>query len=144
MNYHLETEESSFWRYFSNCWAWWCHQMETFSALMALCEGNSPVTGEFPSQRPVMRSFDVFFDLCLSKCLSKQSKCRWYEVPLLYVDLSYPNGTDWHSCLLEFPITAPFLHNALLWGSSKELLNEINFIWWAHGIPQYFKTDDKE
>ena len=24
--------------------------METFSALLALCEGNSPVTGEFPSQ----------------------------------------------------------------------------------------------
>ena len=29
---------------------WWRHQMETFSALLALCEGNSPVTGEFPSQ----------------------------------------------------------------------------------------------
>ena len=39
---------------------WWRHQMETFSALMALCAGNSPVTGEFPAQRPVTRSFDVF------------------------------------------------------------------------------------
>ena len=38
---------------------WWRHQMETFSALLALCEGNSPVTGEFSSQRPVTRSFDV-------------------------------------------------------------------------------------
>ena len=37
--------------------------MEVFSALLALCAGNSPVTGEFPSQRPVTRSFDVFFDL---------------------------------------------------------------------------------
>ena len=37
--------------------------METFIALLALCAGNSPVTGEFPSQRPVTRSFDVFFDL---------------------------------------------------------------------------------
>ena len=37
--------------------------METFSALLVLCPGNSPVTGEFPSQRPVTRSFDVFFDL---------------------------------------------------------------------------------
>ena len=37
--------------------------METFSALLAICAGNSPVTGEFPTQRPVMRSFDVFFDL---------------------------------------------------------------------------------
>ena len=34
--------------------------METLSVLLALCEGTSPVTGEFPSQRPVTPSFDVF------------------------------------------------------------------------------------
>ena len=34
--------------------------------VLALCTGNSPVTGEFPSQRPVTRSFDVFFDLRLN------------------------------------------------------------------------------
>ena len=39
--------------------------METFSALLAICAGNSPVPGEFPAQRPVARSFDVFFDLRL-------------------------------------------------------------------------------
>ena len=38
--------------------------METFSALLAICVGNSSVSGEFPAQRPVTRSFDVFFDLC--------------------------------------------------------------------------------
>ena len=38
--------------------------METFSALLALCGGNSPVTDEFPSQRPVTRNFDVFL-LCV-------------------------------------------------------------------------------
>ena len=38
----------------------WRHQMEKVSALPVLCAGNSPVTGEFPSQRPVTRSFDVF------------------------------------------------------------------------------------
>ena len=27
---------------------WWRHQMETFSALLALCMENWPVTGEFP------------------------------------------------------------------------------------------------
>ena len=47
--------------------------METFSALLALCAGNSPVTGEFPSQRPVTRSSDIFFDLRLNKQLGKQS-----------------------------------------------------------------------
>ena len=45
---------------------WWRHQMETFSALLAICAGNSPATGEFPAQRPVTRSFDVFFDLRLN------------------------------------------------------------------------------
>ena len=45
--------------------------METFSALLAICAGNSPVTGEFPSQRPVKQSFDAFFDLRLNKRLSK-------------------------------------------------------------------------
>ena len=43
---------------------WWRHQMETFSALLALCAGNSPVTGEFSLHRSLMRSFDVFFHLC--------------------------------------------------------------------------------
>ena len=38
----------------------WRHQMETFSALLILCAGNSQVAGEFTSQRPVKRSFDVF------------------------------------------------------------------------------------
>ena len=56
--------------------------METFSALLALCVGNSPVTGEFPAQRPVTWSFDVFFDLCLNKRLSKQLWGWWSEMPL--------------------------------------------------------------
>ena len=47
--------------------------METFSALLALCVGNSQVTGEFPSQRPVTGICDVFFDLRLNKRLRKQS-----------------------------------------------------------------------
>ena len=44
-----------------NPFPWWRHQMETFSALLAICAGNSPVTGEFPVQRPVTRSFNVSF-----------------------------------------------------------------------------------
>ena len=58
---------------------WWRHQMEMFSALLAICAGNSPVSDEFPAQRPVTQSFDVFFDLRLNKCLSKQSWDWWFE-----------------------------------------------------------------
>ena len=35
--------------------------METFSVVLALCAGKSPETGEFPSQREVTQSFDIFF-----------------------------------------------------------------------------------
>ena len=61
--------------------SWWRHQMETFFMLLALCVGNSPVTGEFPSQKPVTRSLDFFFDLRLNKRLSKQSWAWWFETP---------------------------------------------------------------
>ena len=50
--------------------------MENFSALLALCEGNPPVTGGFPSQRPVTRRFDAFFDLHLNKRLKRRR--RWF------------------------------------------------------------------
>ena len=55
--------------------------MKTFSAWLAICPGNSPVTGEIRAQRPVTRSFDVFFDLRLNKRLSKQSWGWWFESP---------------------------------------------------------------
>ena len=56
----------------------WRHQMETFPRY---CAANSPVTGEFSSQRPVTRNFDVFCNLGPSKRLSKQSTRRWFETP---------------------------------------------------------------
>ena len=65
---------ATWWRESTN--SWWRHQMGTFSALLALCSGNSLVTGEFPAQRPVTCSFDVFFDLRLTR-LSKQSWGWW-------------------------------------------------------------------
>ena len=51
------------------------------SALLALCAGNSPVTGEFPALRPVMRSVDDFFDLHPNERLSKQLWGWWFETP---------------------------------------------------------------
>ena len=52
--------------------SWWRHQMEKLSALLAICAGNAPVIGEFHAQRPVRRSFDVFFDLRLNKRLNNR------------------------------------------------------------------------
>ena len=69
--------------------AWRRHQMKTFSALLALCAGNSPVT----AQRPTTRNFDVFFDLCLNKRLRQQPWGWWFETP----SQSWPhrNGNEW-------------------------------------------------
>ena len=58
--------------------AWWRHQMATFSALLALCEGNSPVTGEFPSQRTVARNFDFLWST------SEQTVEQSIETPVLW------------------------------------------------------------
>ena len=60
---------------------WWRHQMKTFSVLLALCVGNSPVTSEFPSQRPVKWNLSCFFYLHLNKRLSKQLWHQWFEMP---------------------------------------------------------------
>ena len=59
--------------------SWWRHQMEIFSAFLAIYAENSQVTGEFSTQRPVTRSFGVFFDARLNKRLSKQSWVWWFE-----------------------------------------------------------------
>ena len=45
--------------------------METFSALLAVCEGIPPITSEFTSQSPVTQSFEILFDMHLNKWLSK-------------------------------------------------------------------------
>ena len=63
--------------------------METFSASLTICVGNSTVTCEFPAQRPVTRSF-VFFDLRLIKRFRKQSWGRWLMALLLWwIDMSW-------------------------------------------------------
>ena len=64
--------------------------MEKISALLDICAGNSPVTGEFPTQRPVTRSFDVFFDLRLKKKrLSKtlETPVIWDAIVLIMTSL---------------------------------------------------------
>ena len=64
--------------------------METFSALLAICAGNSPVSDEFPAQSQVTRSFDVFFNLRLTQRLSKQATMRlviWDSIPPIITSL---------------------------------------------------------
>ena len=78
--------------------------------------------GEFPAQRPVTRSFDVFFDLCLNKRLSTQSWGWWFEtlsrpfwrhcnVPTLTTSAWHSMPSGWQSLgqrkrnSSQFPVT---------------------------------------
>ena len=115
---------------------WWRHQMETFSALLALCAGNSPVSGEFPWQRPVTRNFDDFFNLRLNKRLSKQSRRWWFETP---------SCSLWRHCNVTFRITqwqqydysCSLLQNRDVWGETVkysyklEMHEHLTSIWYS-------------
>ena len=93
IRFYLHITAAHLWFIYWSAKVWmmssWCHQMESFSTLLALCAGNSPVTGEFPSQRPVTQSFDVFNDLPLDKRWSKQLIRQWFETP---------SHSLWHHC----------------------------------------------
>ena len=79
-------------------WSWWRHQMETFSSLLAFCEGNPPVNCGFPHKGQWRGDFDVSFDLRLEKRLSKQSKRQWFETPSRPL-WRHCNDSLWCDCL---------------------------------------------
>ena len=70
------------------CCSWWRHQMETFSALLALCVGNSPATVNSPYNGQ-WRGALMFSLIFAYKGLSKQTRRRWFETPL---------GSSWRHC----------------------------------------------
>ena len=69
----------------------------TFWALLALRSGKSLVTGDFPSQRPVARNFDVFFDFAPEERFSKQSRSRWFKTPSRSL-WRHCNAASWFNC----------------------------------------------
>ena len=86
-----------------------------FRVTTHLC-GNSPFRGEFPAQRPVTRSLDVFFDLRFYKRLSKQSWGRWFETP---------SRPLWRHC---DDVTCSFGNTA------ANLLDQVHWSWQVHNI----------
>ena len=107
--------------------SWWHHQMETFSALLAICAGNSPVPSEFPAQRPVTQSFDVFFDLRLNKWFRKQSWGWWFET------LSHPLWRHCNDVLISFRLSPNHLGCQVL---SRNLVGHLNDYEWSLRLNQ--------
>ena len=112
--------------------------METFFALLALCAGNSPVPGEFPAQRPVTWSFDVFFGLHPNKWLSKQWWGWWFEMlprPLWrhcnVLTLCAVQLLDWCNSAQETSNTEVLM---ILWVLNSQNPN-ISLSWATYAVP---------
>ena len=93
---------------------WWRHQMETFSALLAICAKNSPVTCEFPAKRPVTRSFSL---ICAWMNIHEAGDLRrhraHYDVIVMSVtSLWWWGDRTWPSC---FCIRNSFQTGILRW-----------------------------
>ena len=99
-----------------HAFTWWRHQMEAVSALLAICAGNSPVTGKLPAQRPVTRSFGVFFDLCVNKLLSKRSRVWWFETPQCPL---------WRHCKDKEPVHRNGTRRASKWSVIVEISSDV-------------------
>ena len=131
-------------------YTWWHHQMETFSALLAICAGNSPVPGEFPTQRTVTRSCDVFFDLRLNKRLSKQSWGWWFETlsrplwrqwtgSITWLRMAWPaHQQPWYGLCsaTRFLSTTRSLKSSYAISVSRRYIGYDDFIKWKH-CPRY-------
>ena len=133
--------------------------METFSSLLSLCEGNPPVTGGFPSQRPVTWSFEFFFDLRLNKRLSKHPRRWWFKAPscLLWrhcnghipyirkieLKLNCLSNVD-HGielmCVLRYPYAA-YNPSTTSYGSNHTIENLPIYSSWLHIWPVISPTD---
>ena len=99
--------------------SWWRHEMEIFSAILALCEGNPPVTGGFPSERASNAGFGVFCDVSLHKRLHKQSSAN---------DLRRPDDHCDVTAMVPWRFKSPLMSNA--W---QVTLNVVKRLRLAHG-----------
>ena len=101
------------------------------------CAGKSPVTGQFPSQRPVTRSFNVFFDLRLTKRLSNNRDAgdlrhhrTHYDVTVMHKVLEKHTGT-----LYIYQSTRVNITSNPLWRSQNVWLVFVIFIWkWVQRV----------
>ena len=114
---------------------WLRHQMETFSASLAICAVNC---GEFPTQRPVTRSFDVFLDLRLNKRLSKQSCGWWFET--LSCPLWRHRNESCQVALRSRQTT--FQRSVTIWWPTSHISYAVTFQWsiiYSRGQPSHVK-----
>ena len=115
---------------------WWCHDMESFSTLLALCEGNPPVTHGFPPQRTIVTEF-----WCFLWCMPEQMVEQTVEFPVICNAMALM----WHHCkvliILFWPqcVKGKCWTTQSVWGHSTALFTIVCGIhqghWWKnHGV----------
>ena len=100
---------------------WWRHQMETFSALLDFCAGNSPVTG--------LKTTTTTTTTTKKKKLSKQSRHRWFETPLGSLWRHWNGWTAFDctkaSSVRVFPYVSTNLYSLCNWKVRIDLCNPL-------------------
>ena len=115
----------------------WRHQMETFSALLAFCEGNQPVTGGLPSQRTVTQSFNLFSLICVWRN-GWAIETQWLETPSRSALWRHCNGADGLLCFVlfwlypQFRVVACYLCSSRLlhWYCGNHVIAQIPLTHW--------------
>ena len=105
-------------------WPWWCHDMEMFSTLLALCEGNPPVTGHQWDSVAMMISWhgNVFY---ITGPLWGESTCDRSSVRFC----GHDDIMTW-KCFLHY---WPFVRGIHLW----QVISEILWPWWCHDMEMF-------
>ena len=112
---------------------WWRHDMDILSAFLALQVGIPPVTGGFPSQRPVMRNFDVFFGVSRNNLLNKQSSWRWFDTSYDVIVISTWDYF-YYICVLMSSWTPPYTteetsNRRAVWFFSRSCKAQLHAVW---------------
>ena len=115
------------------------------SALLTLCAGNSPVTGEFPAQMPVTRGFDIFFAVLWRHCNGLRIMCmndgnfpQWIRCLYPPQSIPYGHGISSHGTELfiwNVPVGAQWKNIDCTWVS--RVINEHGGICMINGL-QWF------
>ena len=115
--------------------SWWRDQWKYFPRNWPL-DGEFTGPGEFPTQMPVMRSFDVFFDLRLNKRLSKQPWGWWFETP---------SWSLWRQCNVHRGPHATFTYYMHMirvgYVTQRQLISQ--YIYWLNSYPWFYKDFER-
>ena len=74
---------------------WWRHQMETFSALLAICTGNSPVPGEFGPRR----RYRAHYNVTVMMSNIKEFQPKWGGNKMCFLGRDNTHVYDWFKTL---------------------------------------------